>query len=186
MYAKKYNRYVFIEKDGNSKGISVKPVLVEDKMDCDVADYADYYWYKDYLNRFNGMKDAIQDAVRNPAKRSAIKPDKIDRLRKYAYEKGMSFNEYLKFMGFETNYGADCYFPLETSTVKVVQTDGDEKVDGKNTTTFDISMTTFNASEKNASPMKKRSIPLQSGSIFAILLFPITVKNTTRARQNVK
>ena len=160
MYAKDHNRNVFVDMNGNGDGVVISPTLVTDSMSCGMPSYADYYFYSDFENRFNSVKDETLKSVKNAANKSEISPSQIEKIRKLAYSKGMSFNAYLNSMGINTNYGSNCYFPISdvaySSGDKVAHKGGAPSKDMR------IYMKTFDASSRNNDSTSKEVYNIHS------------------------
>ena len=160
MYAKDHNRNVFVDMNGNGDGVVISPTLVTDSMSCGMPNYADYYFYSEFENRFNSVKDETLKSVKNAANKSEISPSQIEKIRKLAYSKGMSFNAYLNSMGINTNYGSNCYFPISdvaySSGDKVAHKGGAPSKDMR------IYMKTFDASSRNNDSTSKEVYNIHS------------------------
>lgn len=160
MYAKDHNRNVFVDMNGNGDGVVISPTLVTDSMSCGMPNYADYYFYSDFENRFNSVKDETLKSVKNAANKSEISPSQIEKIRKLAYSKGMSFNAYLNSMGINTNYGSNCYFPISD----VAYSSGDKVAHKGGAPSKDmyIYMKTFDASSRNNDSTSKEVYNIHS------------------------
>ena len=160
MYAKDHNRNVFVDMNGNGDGVVISPTLVTDSMSCGMPSYADYYFYSDFENRFNSVKDETLKSVKNAANKSEISPSQIEKIRKLAYSKGMSFNAYLNSMGINTNYGSNCYFPISD----VAYSSGDKVAHkgGAPSKEMHIYMKTFDASSRNNDSTSKEVYNIHS------------------------
>ena len=160
MYAKDHNRNVFVDMNGNGDGVVISPTLVTDSMSCGMPNYADYYFYSDFENRFNSVKDETLKSVKNAANKSEISPSQIEKIRKLAYSKGMSFNAYLNSMGINTNYGSNCYFPISD----VAYSSGDKVAHkgGAPSKEMHIYMKTFDASSRNNDSTSKEVYNIHS------------------------
>ena len=160
MYAKDHNRNVFVDMNGNGDGVVISPTLVTDSMSCGMPSYADYYFYSDFENRFNSVKDETLKSVKNAANKSEISPSQIEKIRKLAYSKGMSFNAYLNSMGINTNYGSNCYFPISD----VAYSSGDKVAHkgGAPSKEMHIYMKTFDASSRNNDSISKEVYNIHS------------------------
>ena len=160
MYAKDHNRNVFVDMNGNGDGVVISPTLVTDSMSCGMPNYADYYFYSDFENRFNSVKDETLKSVKNAANKSEISPSQIEKIRKLAYSKGMSFNAYLNSMGINTNYGSNCYFPISD----VAYSSGDKVAHkgGAPSKEMHIYMKTFDASSRNNDSISKEVYNIHS------------------------
>ena len=160
MYAKDHNRNVFVDMNGNGDGVVISPTLVTDSMSCGMPNYADYYFYSEFENRFNSVKDETLKSVKNAANKSEISPSQIEKIRKLAYSKGMSFNAYLNSMGINTNYGSNCYFPISD----VAYSSGDKVAHkgGAPSKEMHIYMKTFDASSRNNDSTSKEVYNIHS------------------------
>lgn len=160
MYAKDHNRNVFVDMNGNGDGVVISPTLVTDSMSCGMPNYADYYFYSDFEKRFNSVKDETLKSVKNAANKSEISPSQIEKIRKLAYSKGMSFNAYLNSMGINTNYGSNCYFPISD----VAYSSGDKVAHkgGAPSKEMHIYMKTFDASSRNNDSTSKEVYNIHS------------------------
>ncbi len=160
MYAKDHNRNVFVDMNGNGDGVVISPTLVTDSMSCGMPNYADYYFYSDFEKRFNSVKDETLKSVKNAANKSEISPSQIEKIRKLAYSKGMSFNAYLNSMGINTNYGSNCYFPISD----VAYSSGDKVAHkgGAPSKEMHIYMKTFDASSRNNDSISKEVYNIHS------------------------
>jgi hypothetical protein len=125
-----------------------------------MPNYADYYFYSEFENRFNSVKDETLKSVKNAANKSEISPSQIEKIRKLAYSKGMSFNAYLNSMGINTNYGSNCYFPISD----VAYSSGDKVAHkgGAPSKEMHIYMKTFDASSRNNDSTSKEVYNIHS------------------------
>ena len=160
MYGKECDRNVFVNMNANGDGFAVSPTLAVDDMKCNVSKYADYYLYKEFEARFNAIKDETTKSVKNAANSSAVSAEQIDKMRKLAYSKGMSFNQYLNSMGISTDYGNNCCFPVPN----IVTTSGDKVAHsgGAPDQEMYIQMQTFDADKKNAPATTKTVYTIRS------------------------
>ena len=165
MYAKDHDRNVFVDQNGNGDGVVISPTLSVDKMNCNYPKYADYYFYSDFENRFNNVKDETTKAVKDAAGRSEISPAQIEKMRNFAISKGMTFNEYLSSNGINTNYNSNCYFPCLSGNASSIAYSSGNKVahkGGASDQEMGIYMLSFNASDKNAQTMSIKAYNIKS------------------------